>query len=119
MVEMMFVCLVVGVLALIAVPKIREMKRRAYVSMLTHDLRNFTHVEELYWEDADTYTDNLALLRVQPSADVAVTILEATKTGYSAKAEHLPSGTYCAVFAGTAAPVAPATAKTAIACAWP
>ena len=119
LVEMMFVCLVVGVLTLIAVPKIREMKRRAYVTMLTHDLRNFTHVEELYWEAADTYTNSLASLRVQPSADVALTILEATKTGYSAKAEHLPSGTYCSVFVGSAAPVAPATVKTAIACAWP
>lgn len=119
LVEMMYVCLVVGVLTLIAVPKIREMKRRAYVSMLTHDLRNFTHIEELHWEDADTYSNSLAVLKIQTSADVVLTILEATKTGYSAKAEHLPSGTYCSVFAGTAMPVSPATVKTSIACAWP
>jgi Tfp pilus assembly protein PilE len=119
LVEMTFIFVVIGVLTLIAVPRIREMKRRAFVSMLTHDLRNFTHVEELHWEDADSYSSNLAALRVQPSADVAITILEATKTGYSARAEHLPSGTHCAVFAGTASPVAPATTKAAIACAWP
>jgi Tfp pilus assembly protein PilE len=119
LVEMTFIFLVVGVLTLIAVPKIREMKRRAYVSMLTHDLRNVTHVEELHWEDADSYTNNLAVLRIQPSADVILTIVEATKSGYSATAEHLPSGTHCAVFAGSAAPVAPATVKMAIACVWP
>ncbi len=119
LIEMMFVCLVLGVLTLIAFPRIRNMKRRAYVTTLTHDLRNFASLEELYWEDANAYTSSIAVLRFQPSTDVTVTILEATTSGYSAKAEHLPSGTYCSGFYGTAAPVAPATVKAQIACAWP
>jgi len=119
LIEMMFVCLVVGVLTLIALPRIRDMKRRAYVTMLTHDVRNFANIEELYWEDANTYTSSLTDLKVQPSVDVVLTIPEATTTGFSGKAEHVPSGTYCVVFYGTAAPVAPATVKAEIACAWP
>lgn len=119
LVEMMFVLLVVGVLTMLAVPKIREMKRRAYVTTLTHDLRNFANVEELYWEDVNTYTTNLAALKIQPSTDVALSILEATGTGYSAKAVHVPSGTYCSVFFGSAAVVSPATSRGSIACAWP
>jgi prepilin-type N-terminal cleavage/methylation domain-containing protein len=119
LIEMMFVCLVVGVLTLIAVPRIRDMKRRAYITMLTHDVRNFANTEELYWEDANTYSSSLVDLKFQPSLDVTLTIPEATPTGFSGKAEHVPSGTYCTVFYGTAAPVAPATVKTEIACAWP
>jgi Tfp pilus assembly protein PilE len=116
---MVFVLVVLSALTLIAVPRIREMKRRAYVTTLTHDLRNFANIEEMYWEDANTYTNSLAALKFQPSTDVSVTVVEATPSGYSAKFEHTPSGTYCAVFFGTAAPVPPATAKASIACAWP
>lgn len=115
----MFVCLVVGVLTLIALPRIRDMKRRAYVTTLTHDVRNFANIEELYWEDAGTYTTSLVDLKFQPSLDVTLTVLEATTSGYSAKAEHVPSGTYCTAFYGAAAPVPPATNRAEIACAWP
>lgn len=119
LVEMMFVCLVVGVLTLIALPRIRDMKRRAWVTTLTHDIRNFANIEELYFEDAGIYTTSLVDLKFQPSVDVTFTVVEATASGFSAKAEHVSSGTYCTAFYGAAAPVAPATTKAEIACAWP
>lgn len=119
LIEMMFVCLVVGVLTLIALPRIREMKRRAYVTTLTHDIRNLANTEELYWEDAGVYTTNLVDLKFQASLDVDVTIVEASASGFSARAEHTPSGTFCTAFYGSAAPVPPATIKAEIACDWP
>lgn len=119
LVEMMFVCLVVGVLTLIALPRIRDMKRRAWVTTLTHDVRNFANTEELYWEEAGIYTTSLVALKFQPSTDVTFTVLEATTAGYSVKAEHVPSGTYCTAFYGGAAPLPPAAVKAQIACAWP
>lgn len=119
LIEIFFVLLVLGVLTLIAIPKIRGMKRKAYVAMLTTDLRNLQNTQELYWHDADTYTTDLDLLKFTSSAEVhvEVNVSSASRTGWSAVVRHTPSSIHCALFTGDAPPQPPATAPGVIACA--
>ena len=119
LIEIFFVLLVLGALTLIAIPKIRGMKRKAFVTMLTTDLRNLQHTQELYWHDADTYTADLGLLRFNSSADVnvEVSVSAATRTGWSAVVRHVPSAIHCAIYTGDAPPQPPATVPGVIACA--
>lgn len=116
LIELLFVMLILGLLTLVAVPKIRGMKRRAYTNALTTDLRNLMMTQELYWNDADRYSADLAELRFTSSPDVVITIPMATRSGWAAQATHAPSGITCAVFYGTAPALAPAESAGRIAC---
>ena len=119
LIEIFFVLLVLGALTLIAIPKIRGIKRKAYIAMLTTDLRNLQNTQELYWHDADTYTTDLDVLKFNSSAEVhvEVSVSAASRTGWSAVVRHIPSSIHCALFTGDAAPQPPATRAGVIACA--
>lgn len=116
LIELAFVLLILGLLTLIAVPRIRGMKRRAYLTSLTTDLRNLSMTEELYWNDANSYSADLSALKFTSSPDVVIDIPIATTSGWSAQATHAPSGLTCAVFYGSASPLAPAESTGVIEC---
>ncbi|MGH7718731.1 MAG: type IV pilin protein [Gemmatimonadaceae bacterium] len=117
LIEIFFVLLVLGALTLIAIPKIRGMKRKAFITMLTTDLRNLQNTQELYWHDAEAYTTDLDALRFTSSADVMVTIPVATAKGWSANVTHTPSSIHCSIYIGDAPALPPATAPGVISCA--
>lgn len=115
-VELLVVLALIGILAGIAVPKIRELKRRSYVSMLMTDLRNLANLQEQYWTDRFDYANSLSALRYSHSELVTVTIVEATDHGWSATAQHRDIAITCAVFYGNAEPLAPASESAIIRC---
>ena len=120
-IELLIVVVIIGVLAAIAIPKFANTKEKALVAAMKSDLRNLAGTQEAYWNQNQTYyagvIPNLAVFKYQPSVGVAVTMVNSTAAGWSAKATGLPVTTQtCFIFYGTTPPVPPATADAAVAC---
>jgi prepilin-type N-terminal cleavage/methylation domain-containing protein len=117
LIELLIVVVIIGILAAIAIPKFSNTKVKAYSAAMKTDLRNMATAQESYFYSNDIYTTNPATLNFTPSAGVVIVIPEATAKGWSGAASHpLAAATKCALYFGTAAPVAPATAEGQVAC---
>ena len=115
--ELMVVVVVIGVLALIAIPKFASNKEKSFVAQMKSDLRNLATAEEAYFYDSTSYTSNLAALtNFTSSQSVTLTIPEATGKGWSAEAAHNVSTKKCYIFSGGAAPLGLATVEGQIVC---
>jgi type IV pilus assembly protein PilA len=108
LIELMIVVVIIGILAAVAVPKFAESKSRAYVSAQRSDLANLAMQQEVYFFTNRAYANNVAAVGITPSVDITLVIGEATGTGWSATTSHAATSVRCAVFYGSAAPVAPA-----------
>ena len=120
LIELLIVCVIIGVLAAIAIPKFANTKEKALVAAMKSDLRNVAGTQEAYWNQNQTYYNGAipnAAFKFVPSPGVTVTIINSSAAGWSAKATGLPvTTTECFIFYGTTAPVPPATADAAVAC---
>jgi prepilin-type N-terminal cleavage/methylation domain-containing protein len=122
LIELLIVVVIIGLLAAIAIPKFSATKDKAHMAAMRGDLRNLTTAQESYSAEFAVYysgTVPSAALLYNPSPGINITILEATGTGWSAEATTpliSTATTKCAVYIGTAAPVAPATKDGSIMC---
>ena len=118
-IELLIVVLVIGILTAIAVPKFQQVKGRARAAALRADLRNLATAQEEYLSVFMVYANSVgAMPEYSSSEGVTVTIVEATGGGWSATTTHpLSYPLVCALFHGTAAPLAPATQEGTITCA--
>jgi len=119
LIELLIVVVIIGLLAAIALPKFGFTKEKAFVSTMKGDLRNLATAEEGYWNDhAAYYAGSVPApeLLYNPSLAVTVTVSEATPSGWGAKATHVSTNVVCALYTGSASPVAPATVEGVIAC---
>lgn len=117
LIELLVVVVIIGVLAAIAIPKFQSTKGKAYYAGMRSDLRNLMTSEEAFFYMTSGYTMRLDSLGFTPSRGDIVTITEATLTGWSATSTNPESYPhFCALFLGTATPVAPATAPGYVAC---
>ena len=117
LIELLLAVVVIGILAASAVPAFANTRGKANLAKVKSDLRHLVEAEETFFNDRGTYTDNAALLGVQPSPGVLLTLIEASANGWSARAVH-PSATpvTCAVYYGSAGAVSPATRPGQVAC---
>jgi len=120
LIELLIVVVIIGILASIAIPKFANTKEKAYVAKMKGDLRNLATAQESYSADNQVYYGGAvpnASLTYNPSSGVTIVVLEATGGGWSATAA-MPALTpkTCAIFAGSAAPVAPANAEGQVKC---
>lgn len=119
LIELLIVVVIIGILAAIAIPKFGSSKESAYVGVMRGDLRNLVTAQESYYSDNNFYfggTVPNAGLVYNPSPNVTITIASADSTGWAAVATMGVTPRQCAVFQGTASPVAPATQAGIIAC---
>jgi len=118
LIELLIVVVIIGILAAIAIPKYANTKSKAYMASMKTDLRNLATAQESYYYTNGIYTTDPSTLAWTPSSGVVVTIPEATAGGWSASATHplVIGATNCALYFGTAAPVAPATQEGQVAC---
>ena len=118
LIELLIVVVIIGVLAMIAIPKFQNTKGKAFVTSIKSDLRNLSQAEEAYLFDNDTYTSALTSLTYQRSPGVVVNITNASTSGWSATATHPQSFPLtCAIFVGGATTAqAPATVEGLIGC---
>lgn len=122
LIELLIVVVIIGLLAAIAIPKFAATKDKAHMASMRGDLRNLATAQEAYFSDFATYYGGSvpsAQLLYNPSPGVVITIGEGDASGWSAKATSpaiASSSAACAMYVGTAAPVAPATKDGVIAC---
>jgi prepilin-type N-terminal cleavage/methylation domain-containing protein len=114
--ELLVVMIIIGILSGLAVPRIRDMKRKSYLTTLITDLRNLAGTQEQHWTSEFEYSNDFGVLKYHHSDMVTVTVMEATEHGWSAIAVHMDLPISCAVFFGNAAALPPATESGAITC---
>jgi type IV pilus assembly protein PilA len=117
LIELLIVVVIIGILAMIAIPRFADTKGKAYAASIKSDLRNLTQAEEAYFFDQAAYTAVLSSLTSQTSPGVVITITNATTSGWSAIATHPQSYPFtCAYFTGNVPAQAPATVEGIIGC---
>ena len=95
-IELLTVMVVMGLLAGIGVPRIRNMKERSYQATLRSDLGTLRTAEEAYYAENLRYTTDLTALDFRPSSDVEITIVSTDPLkGWSALARHAWLATPC------------------------
>jgi prepilin-type N-terminal cleavage/methylation domain-containing protein len=118
-IELLLVMMIIGLLAMIAMPRLKHMKDRALIANMKHDLRTFAMHQESNYYDRASYTDDVAALAAagySSSANVTVSVNEATILGWSATAEHAESLVECYLFVGDASPIGAATIEGSLEC---
>jgi type IV pilus assembly protein PilA len=117
LIELLIVVVIIGILAMIALPRFQNTKGKAYATSLKTDLRNLATAEEAYLFDNDAYTSVLSALSYNASPGVVLQITNATASGWSASATHPAAFPLtCALFVGNVPPLAPATVDGLIGC---
>ena len=121
LIELLIVVVIIGILAAIAIPKFAATKERAYVARMKSDLRNLATAQEAYYYEFRTYYNGPipsgGVLPFDPSPGVTLVLSGVTGSGWAAQATHTQApGRTCALFFGTAPPVAPATTEGEVAC---
>jgi len=114
LIELLTVVAIIGLLAVIAIPKLANLKGRAQVAAMKSDLRNLVTLEENYFAQNLKYAADLGSAYTV-SAGNAMPIITVTSDGWTATMTSPSSGQICAVFMGST-PVRPATKEGAPAC---
>ena len=101
-IELLTVLVVMGLLAGISVPRIRNMKERSYQAMLRSDLGALRTAEEAYYAENLQYTTDLTVLDFRRSSNVSI-VLESNDPvkGWRASARHAWLTTPCTTAAGS------------------
>jgi prepilin-type N-terminal cleavage/methylation domain-containing protein len=117
LIELLIVIVIIGIMAMIALPKFRETRGKAFASTMRSDLKNIASLQEEYYYDNETYEANLGALGFAGTNGVVLTVVQADPAGWSATATHpAASPLLCSVFYGAAAPIPPATVEGQIFC---
>jgi prepilin-type N-terminal cleavage/methylation domain-containing protein len=119
LIELMIVVVIIGMLATIVVPKFAHGKDRSLMAVMKTDLRNLVGAQEAYYSVALNYYNGAIpdpAFAYGPSENVTVTLSAVTSTGWQASATHTSTLRTCAIFVGSAAPLAPATVEGVAAC---
>lgn len=117
LIELLIVVVIIGILAAIAIPKFAATKGKAHFAAMKSDLHNLTTAQESFFYDHARYTTGLDSVQFMGSHGDTLSVVEASPTGWSATSTNPESYPhFCALFIGTAAAVAPATAAGVVAC---
>ena len=114
LIELLIVVVIIGILAALAIPKFATSKGQAYLALMKGDLRNLATAQEAYSGDNGAYYGGAvpsATLVYNPSAGVTINIVVATASGWSATASSAQTTRTCAIYLGSAPPLAPATVE--------
>jgi prepilin-type N-terminal cleavage/methylation domain-containing protein len=100
-IEVLIVMVVMGVLAGIGVPRIRNMKERSYQATLRSDLGALRTAQEAFYAENLRYATDVSSLELRLSTNVSVDI-ESTDPlkGWRASARHAWLATPCTTAAG-------------------
>jgi prepilin-type N-terminal cleavage/methylation domain-containing protein len=119
LIELLIVVVILGILAAIAITNFGNSKERAMVAAMKTDLRNLVSAEEAYYSNGQTYYGGVvpnAAMPFDPSQNVTITLSSVSATGWAAATTHTYTTKTCAIFMGTATPVAPAVVEGRVAC---
>jgi len=114
LIELLTVVAIIGLLAVIAIPKLANLKGRAQVAAMKSDLRNLVTLEESYFAQNLRYAADLGTAYTVSTGN-AMPIITLTSDGWTATMTSPSSGQICVVFMGST-PVHPAIKEGAPAC---
>ena len=115
-IELLTVVVIVGLLAVFAIPRLTRNKEKAVIASMESDMRNLATAQEGYYQNSATYTTNPVVLNVTLSPGNALTINEATVAGWSATIGNPLTPRQCYLIHGNAVPVGSATVEGDIDC---
>ena len=120
LIELLIVVVIIGILAVIAIPKFATSKGTAAMAIMKGDLRNLATAQEGYYGDNNVYYNGplpAAAMLYNPSQGVTITVTNADNTGWAATAAYVSiTSRTCALFQGSVSPPAPATVEGVVAC---
>ena len=117
LIELLTVVAIIGLLAIVGIPKLTSLKGRAQVAAMKSDLRNLVTLEENYFAQNLKYatvTDLAGSYTV--TAGNSLPTIALTGDGWTATMSSASAGQVCAVFVGST-PARPAIREGAPACA--
>jgi len=99
LIELLIVIVIVGILAAIAIPQFQYTRDRAFTATMKHDLKNLSTAQEAYFIDHQAYSGTTGGLTtgMKLSANVSITISNASATGFDAAATHARSAKTCSL----------------------
>ena len=118
LIELLIVCVIVGILVSVVGPKWKETVGKANTSSLRHDLHNLVIAEEQYFYENQVYTNDISALKFTQTKNVTVAFTAVVPGGWAATATHAYANPIiCGIYAGIAPkPLASITAEGQIAC---
>jgi prepilin-type N-terminal cleavage/methylation domain-containing protein len=105
LIELLVVVTIIGILALIALPRFARTREKAYRSQMQIDLRTLVTAQEAYFDETAAYAPNVGNLVFNMTDMVTVQIVETAGNGWSAKATHSKTAIECGVYMGTVSAV--------------
>ncbi len=101
LIELLIVVVIIGLLAIIALPKFGSARSKAYRAQMVTDLRGLVTAQEAYFEGTADYATDLADLDFNRNLNVTITINDASPSGWSAKATHASITNQCGIYMGS------------------
>ena len=117
LIELLTVVLIIGALAVIALPKFVNTRERAYLAAMKTDLRNLATAEENYFTEFLIYTTSTTAMEAHISRNVTIYIPNADLQGWRATATHFAApGKVCEIYYGNSMTGSTATVEGAVEC---
>jgi type IV pilus assembly protein PilA len=117
LIELLTVVVILGILAMIALPTFVNTREKAYLSAMRSDLRNLATAQEDYFAGNYIYASDPALLTGSRSQRVILGIPESTDVGWRATATYSAAPhLVCELYYGTAAGNSTATQEGSVFC---
>jgi prepilin-type N-terminal cleavage/methylation domain-containing protein len=116
-IELLVVLVIIGLLAIFALPRYTRHKQLAILATMRSDMGNLAMSEEGYYYSHSIYSIDLNALGATVSSGNVLVVNQATSSGWSATVTHVPAiPETCYYFHGNATPVGSATVEGVIDC---
>ncbi|NIR42874.1 MAG: prepilin-type N-terminal cleavage/methylation domain-containing protein [Gemmatimonadetes bacterium] len=117
LIELLTVIIIIGALAVIALPKFVNTRERTYLAAMKSDLRNLATAEENYFSKYLMYTTSTSDIDANISTNVNVYIPNADEQGWRATATHdAAPGKVCEIYYGSSVSGMTATLEGLVEC---
>jgi type IV pilus assembly protein PilA len=115
-IELLTVVVIIGLLAIFALPRLTRNKEKTIIASMQSDMRNLATAEEGFYYANATYSLDPVALNITLSQGNVLTINEATVSGWSATVSNPLTPQQCYLFHGNATPVGSAVVEGDINC---
>jgi len=115
-IELLTVVVIIGLLAIFALPRLSRNKEKTIIASMQSDMRNLAIAEEGFYYANATYSTNVVALNITLSQGNVLTINQASVSGWSATMANPSTPQQCYLFHGTATPVGSAVVEGDINC---
>ena len=105
LIELLVVVTIIGLLALISLPRFARTREKAYRAQMQTALRTLVTAQESYFDNNMLYADDLSSLKHSATPMVSIQIVETSGNGWSADATHDMTAIKCGLYVGPVSPI--------------